>query len=71
MIVMKFGGSSVKDEECIRNVCDIIKINLERKPIVVCSAVGGITDMLIEAAEKALKGDDFGEVIDKIRKRHL
>ena len=71
MIVMKFGGSSVKDEECIRNVCDIIKINLERKPIVVCSAVGGITDMLIEAAEKALKGDDFGEVIDKIRKRHF
>lgn len=70
-IVMKFGGSSVKDEERIRNVCDIIELNLDKKPIVVCSACGGITDLLIEAAEKAAKGDNFDEVLDKIRGRHL
>jgi len=70
-IVMKFGGSSVKDDERIRNVCDIIELNLDKKPVVVCSACGGITDMLIDAASKAAKGDNFEDVVENIKSRHF
>lgn len=50
MIVMKFGGSSVADGERIRNVAGIVQS--ERRPrVVVVSAMGGVTDSLIEIAE--------------------
>ena len=38
MIVMKFGGSSVANTERIRQVLDIVKGRLYRKPVVVASA---------------------------------
>jgi aspartate kinase len=47
MIVMKFGGSSVGGTEEIKKVCNIIKSKLEKKPIVIVSAIKGVTDMLI------------------------
>ena len=55
-IIMKFGGSSVGSPESIRNVHDIVSSRLERNPVVVVSAVGGVTDMLIESARAAEKG---------------
>ena len=57
MIVMKFGGSSVKDAERISSVKDIILSSLKDKPIVVSSALGKTTDLLIEAGENALEGN--------------
>ncbi|MDR0383195.1 MAG: aspartate kinase [Spirochaetaceae bacterium] len=54
MIVMKFGGSSVADAEHIRHVAEIVRERLDRKPVVTLSAMGDTTDILIEAAEKAL-----------------
>ena len=50
MIVMKFGGTSVGNAERIRNVADIVKSYIKRKPIVVVSAVTKITDSLIKLA---------------------
>jgi len=67
---MKFGGSSVKNAERILNVCSIVKSRLERKPIVVVSALGGITDMLIESADLALHGKDYSELLAEIKERH-
>lgn len=49
MIVMKFGGSSVADGERIKNVADIIQSE-KRSKVVVVSAMGGVTDSLIEIA---------------------
>jgi len=50
MIVMKFGGSSVADGERIKDVADIIRS--EKRPrVVVVSAMGGVTDSLIEIAK--------------------
>ena len=57
MIVMKFGGTSVGGADEIRNVAEIIKSNLGRKPIVVVSAVKKITDKLIELANLAKEGN--------------
>ena len=55
MIVMKFGGSSIADAERIRHVAEIVKVRLDRRPILVLSAMGDTTDHLLEAGEKALK----------------
>ncbi|MDR0601334.1 MAG: aspartate kinase [Treponema sp.] len=55
MIVMKFGGSSLANAERIRRAADIIRTQLERKPVVVLSAMGDATDYLLEAAGGALR----------------
>jgi aspartate kinase len=54
MIVMKFGGSSVANAERVRNMAEIVKTRLDKKPVVVLSAMGDTTDHLVEAAAKAL-----------------
>ncbi|MDR3301108.1 MAG: aspartate kinase [Spirochaetaceae bacterium] len=54
MIVMKFGGSSVANGECIRRAAEIVQARLERKPVLVLSAMGDTTDHILAAAEKAL-----------------
>lgn len=56
MIVMKFGGTSVGDAERIRQVVEIVRGRLERRPVVVVSAQGGVTNDLIELAEAARRG---------------
>jgi len=61
MIVMKFGGTSVGGADEIRNVAEIVKSHLARKPVVVVSAVKGITDRLIELANHAKEGN--GDVV--------
>ena len=70
MIVMKFGGSSVANAERIRNVVNVIKLNMHREPVVVVSALGGITDSLIKSAELAADGGEAEEIC-MIEKRHL
>lgn len=56
MIVMKFGGSSVANAECIRRVATIIQAYKNERPVVVLSAMGDTTDFLLEAADAALEG---------------
>lgn len=53
MIVLKFGGTSVQDAAAMETVVHIVKSKLERKPIVVLSAVAGVTDALIRCARLA------------------
>ncbi|MDR0400034.1 MAG: aspartate kinase [Treponema sp.] len=53
MIVMKFGGSSLADAERIRRAVDIVKAQIERRPVLVLSAMGDTTDHLLEAADLA------------------
>jgi len=56
MIVMKFGGSSVGTPEKIKRCIDIVKSQIDRKPVIVVSAHGKTTDNLIGSAKKALTG---------------
>ena len=55
-IVMKFGGTSVATGDNIRNVAGIVA-NISKKDglIVVVSALDGVTDELLEAANQAQK----------------
>jgi aspartate kinase len=57
MIVLKFGGTSVGDPESLRRAIEIVESVQDRSPVVVVSALGGVTNRLVEAAEAAAAGD--------------
>lgn len=53
MIVMKFGGAAVKTPKCFSRIADLVA---ERKPVVVVvSAMGDMTNQLIELAGEVSK----------------
>lgn len=68
MIVMKFGGSSVGDAERIRQVTEIVRAALPRKPVVIISAHKGVTDLLLRLGEQALQGKID---VAPLRERHV
>jgi aspartate kinase len=71
MIVMKFGGTSVGSAERIRGVARLVKEHINRRPLVVTSAMSKVTDQLIKGARQALKRDaEADEVVLDLRKRH-
>lgn len=69
MLVMKFGGSSVADENQIHKVLEIARSRASRRPVIVSSAHKGITDALLNAGKAAAKGEpDAGQIIEKQRR---
>lgn len=70
MKVLKFGGTSVGTVDSLRNVKAIVEGNTEPL-IVVVSALGGITDQLINTARQAASADaSHVESYSKIVERH-
>jgi aspartate kinase len=71
VIVMKFGGTSVGSAERIRGVADRVRERLGQRPVVVTSAVSGITDLLIRGARLSLARDpEAAGVPDEVLARH-
>ena len=75
-LAMKFGGSSVADGERILHVAEIVdKMRREgNEIIVVTSALGGVTDSLINVAKKVSKREDELEILEsaiKLRDQHI
>lgn len=71
--VLKFGGSSVAHAERIKNIITILKqYYADRQGLVlVFSAFGGITDVLIELCYKASQGDiSYLQLFEEYKKRH-
>jgi len=65
MIVMKFGGTSVGSADAFAEAAAIVKQKVAEEAsrerpgvVVVTSAMSGVTNMLIEAAQKAARGDE-------------
>ena len=54
---MKFGGTSVADGPRLLGVCELVRRHLDRKPVVVVSALAGVTDLLEQAAAAACQGE--------------
>ena len=73
MQVLKFGGTSVANAENMGRAIAIIEEALKKDSIlVVLSAMGGITDSLIAAAETAANGDEHYKTnLQEIEQRHL
>src|SRR5262249_37705946 len=55
--VMKFGGTSVADAERIAAAAEIVRGRLPRRPVVVVSALAGVTDLLVRAIAAARLGE--------------
>lgn len=74
MKVLKFGGSSVAKPERIKMIVEILKEYYTKgeKFTVVFSALGGITDSLIEMSSLAAKGDDsYQKKFIEFSERHI
>jgi bifunctional aspartokinase / homoserine dehydrogenase 1 len=73
MKVLKFGGSSVATSENINKAISIVKDSAyNTQVIVVVSALGGITDVLLEAGNLACTGDEnYKNQFKLIEERHL
>ncbi len=58
-ITMKFGGTSVGNAQAIGQVAEIVHnaYQEDHRLVVVSSAMGGVTDMLIQGARTAMAGD--------------
>lgn len=73
MQVLKFGGSSVANAANIRKIVSISQKAMTREQtLVVVSALGGITDTLLAAANKAAAGDEsYKDILVQIEQRHF
>ena len=70
MKVLKFGGTSVGSAENIRRVKEIVKSQSD-DTIVVVSALGGITDKILNASKMAVLGTEyFNTEITGIKEKH-
>ncbi len=71
MKVLKFGGTSVGSVESLLKVKEILKNELGKK-IVVCSAMSGVTDQLVQLLESIRLGDapQIELKIERLRLRH-
>ena len=69
---MKFGGTSVGSAQAIRNAGSIVQNRLDQNPVVVVSAVSGVTNKLIEIGKSASESDNFSKSssISELRTRH-
>ncbi len=71
MLVLKFGGTSVASAKNISLVKEILEEKKENF-IVVVSAFGGMTNLLIECSTKAANGDEsYLKIVEAIEKQHL
>ncbi|MDG3583669.1 bifunctional aspartate kinase/homoserine dehydrogenase I [Galbibacter pacificus] len=73
MKVLKFGGTSVANAQNIEKVKNIVaNSSKNEKAVVVVSAFGGVTDMLIKASLLAAsQNESYKNVLEEIEDKHL
>ncbi|HYL20786.1 MAG TPA: bifunctional aspartate kinase/homoserine dehydrogenase I [Gemmatimonadales bacterium] len=55
--IHKFGGASLADATGVRRAVEIVLAHRPARQVVVVSAMGGVTDALLEAARRATEGE--------------
>lgn len=68
MIILKFGGTSVSSAKSLKTIVDILKKQKAQNPIVVISAVSGVTDLLLSLFKNR---ENRETIIKKIERLHL
>jgi len=73
VIVAKFGGTSLGNADAIRRSAEIVRGRLTRQPVVVVSAMAGVTDALLHVADQAVSGQPIAAMqgIATLRARHF
>jgi aspartokinase/homoserine dehydrogenase 1 len=72
MRVLKFGGSSLANQDCIKKVSEIVQAAGKKQKIaVVLSAMKGVTDLLINSAREAERGEaGYKERLQQLIDKH-
>src|SRR5512146_1507061 len=74
-LVMKFGGTSVGSVEAMTQVMKIVQQGLRDWPrlVVVASAMNGVTNLLLDSANRAALGDRQAHIqaVKELRARHM
>jgi aspartate kinase len=70
LILQKFGGTSVGGPDPVRRLGEIVRRSLPRGPMVVVSAVGGVTNRLIRLTELATSGEAWEPELAAIARTH-
>ncbi len=74
MIVLKFGGTSVGTAESLRNVLQIVQKHADDGFLqtIIVSALGGVTNQLVQIAHLAEIGDtNYESLLREIEERHI
>ncbi len=72
MNILKFGGTSVGSAQSISALIDILrKERGDANPVVVLSAMGGVTNVLLEMAENARLARDYADQLKKVETKHF
>ncbi|MCQ6960319.1 bifunctional aspartate kinase/homoserine dehydrogenase I [Mucilaginibacter aquariorum] len=73
MKILKFGGTSVGSVSSIQTLLNILKAEDTpgNRPVVVLSAMGGVTNLLVSMAEDAANGKEFTAKLAELEKRHF
>jgi aspartokinase/homoserine dehydrogenase 1 len=73
MKVLKFGGTSVGSVSSISTMLNILKqeAGSGRNPVIVLSAMSGVTNLLLNMAEQAAIGETVTEQLLELEKRHF
>jgi len=71
MKILKFGGTSVGSIASIQTLLDILKNEQGERPVVVLSAMSGVTNLLLSMAEGAASGVDFMPHLAELERRHF
>lgn len=73
MKILKFGGTSVGSVQSIQTLLQILKTatDNEEKPLVVLSAMGGVTNLLVTMAERSAEGQSYATELQDLEKRHF
>ncbi len=72
-LVMKFGGTSVGSADSLTNAVKLVAAVKSGKPLVVVSALGGVTDMLVRLADgvQARDPEITNTTLSDLQARHL
>jgi aspartokinase/homoserine dehydrogenase 1 len=72
MNILKFGGTSVGSSEGIRTLINILKeTDSTEFPVVVLSAMHGVTNLLQEMAEKAKVAEEYTAELKVVEEKHF
>lgn len=70
MLVMKFGGTSVTNRHSVAAIKALVQRELKHQPVVVVSALSGVTDILIKLSYAELEADRIA-LIKQLKQKHF
>jgi aspartate kinase len=72
MIVAKFGGTSVTDAAAVGRLIEIVRRRVSERPLIVVSALAGVTDALLNLARRAETEDasSLNQAVASLVHRH-